>query len=326
MLAEFGGFLEKIIASTWNMLNSSSPWIIFSFLVAGLLHEFLKPEKIQKTAIGSGKISGVFWTTISGMFIPICSCGTIPLGISMYYSGAYLGPTLAFMTSTPMINPIASLLLFIGLILILPDPPFVNNRYAMMLYSSTRKTWMCGMLCYMASHIILYYAFLLTVSMVFTMSHSYTGNIWSRALIRMVSVEKMAAISKYGLFVPNQSVFEYFSPQGAAISIYVLLVLCGVLLVGISCLISLRYNAVIGNLIIMLLQLLGVSVCRQYIRVIPFKMIPFCMSNLEILSIRNIPPEYAGIYFVILNIIVVFFMFAMIKRMDLHVIVSEKNE
>ena len=61
MLAEFGGFLEKIIASTWNMLNSSSPWIIFSFLVAGLLHEFLKPEKIQKTAIGSGKISGVFW-------------------------------------------------------------------------------------------------------------------------------------------------------------------------------------------------------------------------------------------------------------------------
>ena len=61
MLAEFGGFLEKIIVSTWNMLNSSSPWIIFSFLVAGLLHEFLKPEKIQKTAIGYGKISGVLW-------------------------------------------------------------------------------------------------------------------------------------------------------------------------------------------------------------------------------------------------------------------------
>ena len=31
MLAEFGGFLEKIIASTWNMLNSSSPWIILVF-------------------------------------------------------------------------------------------------------------------------------------------------------------------------------------------------------------------------------------------------------------------------------------------------------
>lgn len=110
MIGEFGQFLYKIILSAWSMLNSSSPWMIFSFIVAGVLHEFLKPEKVQKTAIGSSRISGVFWTTISGMFIPICSCGTIPLGISMYYSGAYLGPTLAFMTSTPMINPLAVIL------------------------------------------------------------------------------------------------------------------------------------------------------------------------------------------------------------------------
>lgn len=104
------GFLSSIVASAWSMLNSSSPWLVFSFIVAGLLHEFLKPEKVQKTSIGSTRVSGVFWTTLSGMFIPICSCGTIPLGISMYYSGAYLGPTLAFMTSTPMINPLAIIL------------------------------------------------------------------------------------------------------------------------------------------------------------------------------------------------------------------------
>lgn len=103
-------FAQKIVASAWSMLNSSSPWLVFSFLVAGVLHEFLKPEKIQRTSIGSKKVMGVFWTTVSGMFIPICSCGTIPLGISMYFSGAYLGPTLAFMTSTPMINPLAMIL------------------------------------------------------------------------------------------------------------------------------------------------------------------------------------------------------------------------
>lgn len=110
MINEFGSFLYDIIASAWSMLNSSSPWMLFSFIVAGILHEFLKPEKMQKTSIGSNRISGVFWTTVSGMFIPICSCGTIPLGVSMYYSGAYLGPTLAFMTSTPMINPLAVIL------------------------------------------------------------------------------------------------------------------------------------------------------------------------------------------------------------------------
>lgn len=110
MIGSFGDFLFRIIESAWSMLNSASGWMIFSFILAGILHEFLKPEKIRKTAIGSSRIAGVFWTTLSGMFIPICSCGTIPLGISMYYSGAYLGPTLAFMTSTPMINPLAVIL------------------------------------------------------------------------------------------------------------------------------------------------------------------------------------------------------------------------
>lgn len=103
-------FLMSIFQSAWSMLNSSSHWIIFSFIVAGLLHEFIKPENMRKTSVGSTKFSGVFWTTVSGMLLPICSCGTIPLGISLYYSGAYLGPTLTFMTSTPIINPLAVLM------------------------------------------------------------------------------------------------------------------------------------------------------------------------------------------------------------------------
>lgn len=111
-MGTFFSFLWDILYSAWDMICSSSVWMAFSFLLAGVLHEFLKPEKIQKTAIGSTRIAGVFWTTVTGMLIPICSCGTIPLGISMYYSGAYLGPTLTFMTSTPMINPIALLLAF----------------------------------------------------------------------------------------------------------------------------------------------------------------------------------------------------------------------
>lgn len=110
MIGEVAEFLRGMLQSAWSMLNSSSAWVVFSFVVAGLLHEFIKPEQVRKTAIGSTKFRGVFWTAVSGMLLPICSCGTIPLGISMYYSGAYLGPTLTFMTSTPVINPLAVLL------------------------------------------------------------------------------------------------------------------------------------------------------------------------------------------------------------------------
>jgi len=94
------------------MLNSASAWMLFSFMVAGVCHEFVGPDKMKRSAIGSTRVSGILWATLTGMCLPICSCGTIPLGISMYYAGAYLGPTLTFMTSTPMINPIAIILAF----------------------------------------------------------------------------------------------------------------------------------------------------------------------------------------------------------------------
>ena len=102
-------FIKSLLRSSISMLNGASPWLIFSFLLAGFLRDILSPEKFHKS-LGNTKISSILKVTISGMFLPICSCGTIPLGISMYYSGVYLGPVLAFMTSTPIINPCAVIL------------------------------------------------------------------------------------------------------------------------------------------------------------------------------------------------------------------------
>ena len=103
-------FLKSVFITAWSFLNSASCYIVISFVIAGIIHEFVGIEQMKKFAIGTTKISGIVATTVIGMIIPICSCGTIPLGISMYYSGAYLGPVLTFMTSSPMINPIALVL------------------------------------------------------------------------------------------------------------------------------------------------------------------------------------------------------------------------
>ena len=103
-------FIWDVVLSAISMLNSASPWILFSFGVAGVIHEFVGTDLMKKSNIGSTKLSGILSMTITGMCLPICSCGTIPLGVSMYYSGAYLGPVLTFMTSSPMINPIAVIL------------------------------------------------------------------------------------------------------------------------------------------------------------------------------------------------------------------------
>ena len=77
-------FVADVVASAFSMLNSASAWMLFSFFVAGVCREFVGPDKMKKTAISSTRFSGVLWATLTGMCLPICSCGTIPLGISKY--------------------------------------------------------------------------------------------------------------------------------------------------------------------------------------------------------------------------------------------------
>lgn len=111
-MTAFLDFVYDVLWSFMDMLNGASYWMILSLIVAGCLHEFLTPETLTKSSLGTTRITGVLWSTLTGMLIPVCSCGSIPLGIGLYYSGAYLGPTLAFMTSSPMINPIAVVLCY----------------------------------------------------------------------------------------------------------------------------------------------------------------------------------------------------------------------
>lgn len=104
-------FIKNILLTSISLLNGASGWLVFSYIIAGLLHDVISPVRFQK-ALGNKKISSIFKVTLSSICLPICSCGTIPLGISLYYSGAYVGPTLAFMASTPVLNPIALILSF----------------------------------------------------------------------------------------------------------------------------------------------------------------------------------------------------------------------
>jgi uncharacterized membrane protein YraQ (UPF0718 family) len=103
--------VKNTLLSSVEILNTSSGWLMISFIFAGVLHNIISPAKLQMH-LGNKKISSLLKSTISGMFLPICSCGVIPIGISMYMSGSYLGPVLSFMTSTPIINPIAVILSF----------------------------------------------------------------------------------------------------------------------------------------------------------------------------------------------------------------------
>ena len=103
--------MQRVTLTALDILNGASVWLVISFVLAGLLHNLISPDGLQRM-LGNRKISTLVKSTVSGMLLPICSCGVIPLGLGLYYSGAYLGPVLAFMTATPIINPAAVLLAY----------------------------------------------------------------------------------------------------------------------------------------------------------------------------------------------------------------------
>lgn len=83
----------------------SAPYIVLGFLIAGIIR-FWVPTNVLQKHLGGNSPSALFKSVSVGCVLPLCSCGTIPLGIGLFKSGAAIGNMLAFMTSTPILSPV----------------------------------------------------------------------------------------------------------------------------------------------------------------------------------------------------------------------------
>jgi uncharacterized membrane protein YraQ (UPF0718 family) len=83
----------------------SAPYIVLGFFIAGIIRYYV-PSGILQQHLGAGSTSSLFKSVGVGCVLPLCSCGTIPLGIGLFRSGATIGNMLAFMTSTPILSPV----------------------------------------------------------------------------------------------------------------------------------------------------------------------------------------------------------------------------
>ncbi|MCK4406416.1 MAG: SO_0444 family Cu/Zn efflux transporter [Bacteroidales bacterium] len=88
-------FKELII-----LTNEMSPYLLLGFLFAGILHVFIRKEKITKY-LGKKNLKSVIYASLFGIPLPLCSCGVIPTGISFHKDGASKGASISFLISTP---------------------------------------------------------------------------------------------------------------------------------------------------------------------------------------------------------------------------------
>lgn len=89
-----------ILAECWEILVESAPFVLFGFLIAGLLKEFLPLDAVSRH-LGQNKASSVLKASLFGIPLPLCSCGVIPAAIGLRKQGASKGATSAFLISVP---------------------------------------------------------------------------------------------------------------------------------------------------------------------------------------------------------------------------------
>ncbi|MEN8128392.1 MAG: SO_0444 family Cu/Zn efflux transporter [Planctomycetota bacterium] len=93
-------FIETIVVDFWATLAEMSPYLLFGFGVAGLLSVWVNADLVRRHLGGAG-FWQVFKASLFGVPLPLCSCGVIPVSMSLHKHGASKGATISFLLSTP---------------------------------------------------------------------------------------------------------------------------------------------------------------------------------------------------------------------------------
>jgi uncharacterized membrane protein YraQ (UPF0718 family)/copper chaperone CopZ len=89
-----------ILKTTYALWLQMGIYLVFGFAVAGVLSRFLKSETIARH-LGGNTFASVWKAALLGVPLPLCSCGVLPVGLSLLRRGASRGATTAFLISTP---------------------------------------------------------------------------------------------------------------------------------------------------------------------------------------------------------------------------------
>lgn len=93
-------FLTELAGGFWSTGQALAPSLFLGLFIAGLLHVFVKKDRIFRHMGKPGAGSAVKASLI-GIPLPLCSCGVLPAALSLRKEGASRGAVVSFLSSTP---------------------------------------------------------------------------------------------------------------------------------------------------------------------------------------------------------------------------------
>jgi uncharacterized membrane protein YraQ (UPF0718 family) len=97
------------LAYIWDYLSHGWICLLFAFVAAGLVYEFM-PKNIITKRMGSNKALSYGLAAGIAPFFTVCSCTMVPLFAGILYAGAGIGPAIAFLLMAPAANILTILL------------------------------------------------------------------------------------------------------------------------------------------------------------------------------------------------------------------------
>ncbi len=93
--------IKGILLESVSLFNEMSPYLLFGFFFAGILHVFVSLDAVAKH-LGKSSFGSVVKAVIFGIPLPLCSCGVIPSAIMLKRKGASRGAVVSFLIATPI--------------------------------------------------------------------------------------------------------------------------------------------------------------------------------------------------------------------------------
>ncbi len=93
-------YLLDIVIGGWRVAAEMGPYLLFGFLVAGVLSVLVAPAWVERHLGGRGLLP-VVKSVLFGVPLPLCSCGVIAVSASIRSHGASRGATAGFLLATP---------------------------------------------------------------------------------------------------------------------------------------------------------------------------------------------------------------------------------
>ena len=99
---------RALTLTLWAILLEALPFVLLGSLISGLIQVFVTEDMLLRI-LPKNRVLQLVAAALVGLIFPVCECAIIPIARGLIKKGMPVGAAIAFMTATPIINPIVLL-------------------------------------------------------------------------------------------------------------------------------------------------------------------------------------------------------------------------